>query len=246
MRRKAKVGSRLRMASSLPTGSSRSTAATSSITTWMSVGTLRRDVAAGKGSSKGQPSTATTPRWKARSSSAVVRTPSCTVSWRGPPAAVAALRRSSPDSTRAWPKRACRSGANGAAGRPLIISGVPAAWSSRKIAACAGSAAMKAGTSSITCGPGPAAMMARSMASPATLSSTAGRTPAGRAAGAAALSGRSSSVSGALPAVAPSGAGQTSSSARSNAAASGAASGRSGNTVRRVATTARWRSIMGQ
>jgi len=95
---------------------------------------------------------------------------------------------------------------------------------------------MKAGTSSISCWPGPATMTDRSRASPATFSDSGGRTLAGRAAAGPGFSGRSSSFNGALSPAAPSAGGQTSSSARNSAAPSGSASGRSGNTVSRIAT----------
>ena len=77
---------------------------------------------------------------------------------------------------------------------------------------------MKAGTSSIMCSGGSAAMLSRSRPSLAMFSATR---------------------------CAPS-AGQTSPRLCSSAAASGATSGRSGNTVSRVAMIERCRSIIGQ
>jgi hypothetical protein len=105
---------------------------------------------------------------------------------------------------------------------------------------------MKAGTSIIRCGGGAACISPSSSGSLAMLSDTgcegvAAGALAARCAVAPGSSGRSVSLSSAPPV----GAGHTSCSAASSAAASGVASGRAGNTVTRVATTARWRSIIG-
>ena len=192
----------------------------------MSLGMFGRPEPAGTVSPQGQPNAATAPRWKAASTTLVLVAPACTaVTLRPALDGVSTSRRSSPGSRMQCPNQASVCADNGASGRPLINSTLPAACSALSTSAWAASPAMKAGTSIIICGPGSAAMTSRSSASPARFSDTCG---AGLAA----------------PALAG-GRGHISSSARTSAAPSAASLERCGKMVSRNAVTARWAPIIG-
>ena len=171
-------------------------------------------------SSIGQPSTAWAPRANAASISATVRTPDCTCRMLRvtPGGGVASpSRRSSARSMIEYLKHGSTSRGSSFSGRPLSSSVLPLATQRVSEPMLAGSAAMKAGTSTIRFADGCARSRSCSRLSLTTLSET-------------------------LPPLA----GQTSPTACSSWATSSTASGRSGKTVRRVAATVRLRSMNGE